>query len=88
MNATIQQAVQQHVGSADHAEIQSNLRAAIENAATNGDPGLAAQFAGLLSKQGSNPAGLKAEVISLITDDPGILQHFDPSFANAVLSKL
>jgi len=49
---------------------------------------LAERALGLVSQLRSNPGGAADSVVSFITNNPQVLQHFAPSFAQGILSRL
>lgn len=81
-------AAAQHVNSMDASELQQHAQTAADNAQQNGNTGLAQQLYGLVQQYQSNPEGLKGEVVSLISNNPQILQQFAPEFAQKVLGSL
>ena len=84
----IAQAVEQHVGAMSGQQVQGQLQSAASNASNNGQPDIAQQITSLLQQHQNDPEGLKGEVISLIQNNPQILQHFEPDFAKGLLSRI
>lgn len=82
------QAAQQHVQSMDPQQVQQHLQTAQQNAAQNGNQGLAQQIEGLLRSCQGNPQGLKDEAINFIKTNPQVIQHFAPEFAQGLIGKL
>ena len=85
---SVGQAAQQQVNSMDHGELTQHLQTAADNAQQSGQSDIAQQIMGLISQHGSNPQGLKDEAVSLITNNPQILQHFAPEFAQKIMGSL
>jgi hypothetical protein len=85
---SLSQAVDQHIGSLDPNQVAQHVQTAATTAQQNGDTTMAGQLIGLLSQQGSNPQGLQGGLVSIITNNPQILQHFAPDFAKGILSGL
>ncbi|MBV8724685.1 MAG: hypothetical protein JO351_11375 [Candidatus Eremiobacteraeota bacterium] len=85
---SVAQAAQSNVSSMDHEELTEHLQTAADNAQQNGQSGIAQQIMGLISQHGSDPAALKQEAISLISNNPQILTHFAPDFAKGILGSL
>lgn len=81
------QAAQDRVADMDHDEVAQHVQTAANNAQQNGDQSLAQQLMGLVENHGSG-GDLKQQVVSLVTSNPQILQHFAPEFAKGILSKL
>ncbi len=86
--SAVSQSASHHVSSMDGQQLKQNLQTAADNANQNGESGIAQQIIALISQHGSNPEGVKEEAISLITNNPQILQHFESDFARNVLSRL
>jgi hypothetical protein len=84
----IGQAAAQHVQSMDPQAVQQHLQTAAQNASQNGNEGLAQQIQGLLSANQGNPQGLKDEAVNFIKNNPQIIQHFAPEFAQGLLGKI
>ncbi|MBV8727844.1 MAG: hypothetical protein JO233_08660 [Candidatus Eremiobacteraeota bacterium] len=84
----LEQAATDHVGSMDQGEIADHLQTAAQNLQNQGQPDLAQQAMGLVSQLQSSPGGAKDAVVSFITNNPQVLQHFAPSFAQGILSRL
>jgi len=85
---SVSQAASDHVSDMDHSQLTQNLQTAADNANQNGQSGIAQQLMGLISRNGSNPVGMKQEAISVITNNPQILEHFAPDFAKGILSRI
>jgi hypothetical protein len=84
----VEDAAAQHVNSLDLSELQQHTQTAADSAQQNGSEGLAQQLSGLVQQYRSNPEGLKSEIVSLISNDPQILQQFAPEFAQKLLGSL
>jgi hypothetical protein len=85
---SVGQAANDQVSSMDHGELTQHLQTAADNAQQNGQTDIAQQIVALIEQHGSNPQGLKDEAISLISNNPQILQHFAPEFAQKILGSL
>jgi hypothetical protein len=85
---SLNQAADQHINSMDPNVVQQHVATAAATAQENGDTGVAGMLMDLLNRQGSNSQGLQGELISIVTNNPQILQHFAPEFAQGILSKL
>jgi hypothetical protein len=85
---SLSQAADQHIGSLDPNQVAQHVQTAATNAQQNGDTGMAGQLMGLLNQQGSNPQSLQGDLVTIITNNPQILQHFAPDFAKGILSGL
>jgi len=85
---TISQAASDHVESMDPDALGQHLQTAADNASQNGQEGVAQQITDLLSRNASNPQGLKDEAVALMSNNPQILQNFVPDFARSLLSRL
>lgn len=86
--SAVSQSTSQHVSSMDGEQVKQNLQSAAENANQNGESEIAQQITALIAQHGSNPQALKEEAISLITNNPQILQHFESTFASGILSRI
>ncbi|MBV9719302.1 MAG: hypothetical protein JOZ77_08280 [Candidatus Eremiobacteraeota bacterium] len=83
---TVSQGADQHVNSMDSNELAQHVQIAANNAQQSGNGGLAQQLVNLVETQRSNPDALKSGIISLISNNPQILAHFAPSFAQGILN--
>lgn len=81
-------AAAQHVNSMDASELQQHAQTAADNAQQSGNEGLAQQLSSLVQQYQSNPEGLKSEIVSLISNNPQVLQQFAPAFAQKILGSL
>jgi len=84
----MQQATSEHLDSMDQGEVSDHLEAAATNLQNQGQGDLAQQAMNLVSQLRSNPGGAKDAVVSFIASNPQVLQHFAPSFAQGILSRL
>jgi len=85
----LEQAASDHVSEMDQGEISDHLQTAATNLQNQGQPDLAQQALNLVSQLRSNPGGgAKDAVVSFIASNPDVLQHFAPSFAQGILSRL
>lgn len=79
---------QQEVNTMPHEEVAQHVETAADNAQQNGQPDLANQLMQMLQQHGSDPQALKQDVVSLISSNPQIIQHFAPEFAQRILGSL
>jgi len=86
--SSVSQAAEEHISAIDPSQLTQHLQTAADNANQNGQSGAAQQIMGLLSQHRSNLEGLKGQVVSLITSNPEILQHFEPGFAKGILGRI
>lgn len=86
--SAVSNAAADHVQSADPEQLKQSLQSAADTANQNGRSDIGQQITGLLSRNGSNPQGLKQQVISLITSNPQILAHFEPDFVKNILGRV
>lgn len=84
----VEQAASQHVQQCDNGELANHVETAANNLQQQGNGDLAQQAMGLVQQLRSNPSGAKDAVVSFIKNNPQVLQHFAPSFAQGILSKL
>lgn len=85
---SLQQATQQHVQSADPQAVANNMQTAASNAQQNGQPDLAQQITSMLQQHKDNPQALKDDLVSLVKNNPQVLQHFEQDFAQKILSRV
>lgn len=83
----LEQAASAHVAASDPNELQGHLQTAATNLQQNGQNDLAQQAFSLISQLQSNPAGAKDAIVAFIKNNPQVLQHFAPEFAQGILSK-
>ncbi len=81
-----QQAASDHVQSMDDTQVQQHLQTAADNAQSSGDTGVASMISSVLS--GGGAGDLKSRAIDLITNNPQVLQHFAPEFAQGILGRI
>ncbi len=84
----LEQAASDHISNCDPSEIQDHLQTAASNAQQSGQDDVAQQATSLISQIQSDPGGAKDAVVSFIKNNPQVLQHFAPDFAQGILSKL
>jgi len=85
---SVSQAANDHVSSMDPSQLSQHLQTAADNANQNGQGDLAQQLMSVVSQNSSNPQGLKQAAISLITNNPQVLQQFAPDFAKGILNRI
>ncbi len=81
-------AASEHVNSMDSGQLTDHLQTAAQNAQQNGQGDLASQIQGVITQAQSNPDAAKGAVVELIKNNPQIIQHFAPQFAQGILGKL
>ncbi len=85
----VQQAASDHLDSMDQGQIADHLQTAANNLQNQGQSDLAQQAMSLVSQlQSGGGGGAKQAVVSFIASNPQVLQHFAPSFAQGILSRL
>lgn len=87
-SSTVGQALSDHLNTVDNDQLGDHLQTAASNLQANGQGDIAQQLEGLASQIASNPSGVKESVVSLITNNPQLLQQFAPEFVQGIASKL
>jgi 23S rRNA G2445 N2-methylase RlmL len=87
-SATVGQAVSDHLGAVGNDQLTDHLQAAAANLQQNGQTDYAQQATALAQQVGTNPSGVRDSLVSLITNNPQILQQFLPEFAAGIASRL
>lgn len=87
-SAAVGQAATDHVSSMDSGELTQHMQTAADNLDQNGQGGLAGQLSGIISERHSDPQGLKDAAVSFIKNNPQVLAHFAPSFAQGLLGRM
>ncbi len=82
------QAVSEHLGTMDGGQVADHLQTAATNLQQQGQGDMAQQAMALVSQLQSNPAGAKDAIVAFVSSNPQVLQHFAPSFAQGILSRL
>jgi hypothetical protein len=85
---SVSQSAQQQVNTMPHEEVAQHVQTAAQNAQQNGQPDIAQQLFAAVEQSRGNPEALKQNVVSLISGNPQILQHFAPEFAQKILGSL
>jgi hypothetical protein len=85
---SVSQAATQQVNTMPHEEVAQHVQTAADNAQQNGQPDIAKQLMQMIQQSGTNPQALKQDVISVISSNPQIIQHFAPEFAQKILGSL
>lgn len=85
---SVSQAATQQVNTMPHEEVAQHVQTAADNAQQSGQPDIAKQLMQMIQQSGTNPQALKQDVISLISSNPQIIQHFAPEFAQKILGSL
>ena len=85
--AQLASAVESHLGSLDDGELAGHLQTAAGNAQQQGQGDVARQIVGLVEQLHQNPDDARSAIVSFVRNNPQILQHFAPEFAQGVLSK-
>lgn len=87
-SGAVGQAATEHVGAMEPGDVQGHLENAAETAEANGQPDVARDLTGIAEQNASNPQALKDAAISYIRNNPQVLTHFAPSFAQGLLSRV
>lgn len=85
---SVSDATTEQVNTMPHDEVVQHVQTAADNAQQNGQPDIAQQLMQMVQQSGSNPQALKQDVISLISSNPQIIQHFAPAFAQRILGAI
>jgi len=85
---SVSDATTEHVSTMPAQDVAQHVQTAAQNAEQNGQPDIAQQLVQLASTSRSDPEALKQGVISLISSNPQILQHFAPAFAQRIMASL
>lgn len=81
------QAAEQHLNNVPPSEVQQQMQTAATNAENSGNGDLASTIRSMLDQHGGGQ-GLVGAAVGLIKSNPQILQHFEPGFAQGILSKI
>lgn len=84
----VEGAATEHLSEMDSGELAQHLQTAADNANQNGNNDVAGAISGLISQNQGNPQGLKDAAISYIKNNPQVLTHFAPPFAQGILSRI
>jgi len=84
----VDNAASDHINNMDGNELGDHLDTAGQNLQQNGQGDLAQQVMAIASQARDNPDAAKSAAIDLIKNNPQIIQHFAPSFAQGILGKL
>ena len=82
------QAAPDHVEGMDGGQLTDHLQTAATNLQQAGQGDMAQQAMALISQVQSNPSGAKDAIVAFVQNNPQVLQHFAPSFAQGILSRL
>ena len=85
---SVSQAASQQVNNMPHEEVAQHVQTAAQNAQQSGQTDMAQQLMQMVQQHGSDPQALKQDVVSLISSNPQIIQHFAPEFAQKILGAL
>jgi len=84
----LEQAAEQHISSMAPQEVTQHLQTAASNAQQNGQDDVAQEIQGMIASKQVNPEGLKSAAVSYIRNNPQVLTHFAPSFAQGILNRV
>ena len=84
----LEQAAGDHVASIDNDQLAGHLQTAATNLQGQGQGELAQQAMALISQVQSNPQGAKVAVIAFMKNNPQVIAHFAPEFAQGILARL
>jgi hypothetical protein len=87
-SSQVSQAVSDHVNTVNDDQLSDHLQTAASNLQQNGQDDLAQQVTGLVEQISSNPSGARDTIVSFVTNNPSVLQHFAPEFAQGITSRL
>lgn len=82
------QAAEQHLGDMTPEDVNQHLQTAADNANQNGQPDVAQEIEGMISRKQADPEELKTAAVDYIKRNPQVLTHFAPSFAQGLLNRL
>ena len=85
---SVAQATSDHIATMDTSEVTQHLQTAADTASANGQPDVASEIQDLLTRAQSDPDSLKAAAIDYVKSNPQVLEHFAPTFAQGILSRL
>ncbi|MFN2448267.1 MAG: hypothetical protein ABR508_00535 [Candidatus Baltobacteraceae bacterium] len=83
----LEQAASEHVNAMDSGDVANEVQTAAQSASASGDQGIAGELSGLLTEHG-NSGGVKDAAIAYIKNNPQVLTHFAPPFAQGILNKI
>src|SRR5579884_1104070 len=83
----VQKAATDHIQQMNDTELAQKTQTAAQNAQQSGDTSIADTLQKLLSNQQEGSQSLKDRLISLITTNPQILQHFESDFAKSIMAR-
>ena len=84
----LEQAARDHLSQVDSGDLASHLENAANTASQNGDSTTAQELMSMVEQHRVDPGALKSAAASYIRDNPQVLSHFAPSFAQGILSKV
>ncbi|MDQ6825762.1 MAG: hypothetical protein M3Z14_01000 [Candidatus Eremiobacteraeota bacterium] len=87
-SGAVERAATDHVSSMDSDELTGHMPNAADNLQQDGQGGLAQQLSGIISEKQTDPAGLKDAAVNFIKNNPQVLAHFAPPFAQGLLGRL
>jgi hypothetical protein len=85
---SVGQAASDHVAAMPPDEVADHVQTAAANASANGNTDVANELGDLISRAESDPGSLKTAAIAYIQQNPQVLAHFAPSFAQGILSRI
>ncbi|MBV9646200.1 MAG: hypothetical protein JO043_01910 [Candidatus Eremiobacteraeota bacterium] len=84
----LEQAASEHVSEMDSGELANHLQNAADTANQNGNPQVAQDLMNMVQQHRVDPDSLKNAAVQYLRDNPGVLSHFAPPFAQGILSKV
>lgn len=84
----VDDAASDHINNMDGNELGDHLQTAGQSLQQNGQRDLAQQVMSIASQARDNPDAAKSAAIDLLKNNPQIIQHFAPGFAQGILGKL
>jgi hypothetical protein len=82
------QAAGAHLDSVSDDQLADHLQTAGSNLQQQGQGDLAQQVTSLIGQLQSNPSEARATIVAFIQNNPQVLQHFAPQFAQGILSRV
>lgn len=84
----VNDAASEHINSMNGSDLADHLNTAGENLQQSGEGDLAQRVMAIASQARDNPDSAKSAAIDLLKNNPQIIQHFAPGFAQGILGKL
>ena len=85
--AQLESAADRHVSTMAPQDVAAQLQTAATNAQQNGRPDFAEQLQAIVQQHGVSSESLKDAAVAYVKDNPDVLAHFAPSFAQGIIAK-